>query len=57
MVHERYDGPSHLYFPDFGEENTPLEEQEVDDAKNLVCSKQHILLFAKMQIHFAQRAS
>lgn len=34
---------------------TPLEEQEVDAAKNEVCCNQHILLFAKMQIRFARK--
>lgn len=45
-----------LFFPT-SERKIPLEEQEVDAAKNVVCSNQHILLFAKMQIRFCPQGA
>lgn len=42
-------------FPDFGEENTPLEEQGLCAAKFILRCTQHTLLFAQMQIHFARQ--
>lgn len=49
------DGSCRLNFPRLRRGKSPLEEQEVDAAKNEVCCNQHILLFAKMQIHFARK--
>jgi hypothetical protein len=42
-------------FPDFGEENTPLEEQGLCAAKFILRCTQHTLLFAQMQILFARK--
>ena len=47
------DGSYRLHFSRLRRGKTPLEEQEGCAAKNEVCRKQHILLFAKMQIHLA----
>ncbi|WP_148401841.1 hypothetical protein [Dysgonomonas gadei] len=44
-----------LCFPDFGEENTPLEEQGLCAAKIILRCTQHTLLFAQMQILFARK--
>lgn len=49
------DGSCRLNFSRLRRGKSPLEEQEVDAAKNEVCCNQHILLFAKMQIRFALR--
>lgn len=49
------DGSCRLYFSRLRRGKTPLEEQEGCAAKNEVCRKQHILLFAKMQINFARK--
>ncbi|EIC71879.1 hypothetical protein BSGG_5275 [Bacteroides sp. D2] len=49
------DGSDRLHFSRLRRGKTPLEEQEGCVAKNEVCRKQHILLFAKMQIRFARR--
>ena len=43
------------YFSRLRRGKSPLEEQEGCAAKNEVCRKQHILLFAKMQIRFARK--
>lgn len=49
------DGSCRLNFSRLRRGKSPLEEQEVDAAKNEVCCNQHILLFAKMQIRFARK--
>lgn len=49
------DGSCRLHFSRLRRGKTPLEEQEGCAAKNEVCRKQHILLFAKMQIRFARK--
>ena len=49
------DGSCRLNFSRLRRGKSPLEEQEVDAAKNVVCCNQHILLFAKMQIRFARK--
>ncbi len=49
------DGSCRLNFSRLRRGKTPLEEQEGCAAKNEVCCKQHILLFAKMQIRFARK--
>lgn len=43
------DGSCRLNFSRLRRGKTPLEEQEVDAAKNEVCCNQHILLFAICQ--------
>ena len=48
-------GSCRLNFSRLRRGKSPLEEQEVDAAKNEVCCNQHILLFAKMQIRFARK--
>lgn len=48
-------GSYRLHFSRLRRGKTPLEEQEGCAAKNEVCRKQHILLFAKMQIRFAHK--
>jgi len=43
-----------LIFPDFGEENPLWKSKRLCAAKMEWRCKQHILLFAKMQINFAR---
>lgn len=49
------DGSCRLNFPDFGEENPPLEEQGLCAAKFILRCTQHTLLFAQVQILFARK--
>lgn len=52
MVYERYGRFISVFiFPDFGEENTPLEEQGLCAAKFILRCTQHTLLFAHKGHH------